>query len=315
MIFFTDEERRRVLFQELQRLKEQAVDEELYGWNCFRKPLCPFYNTFSVESETLTERHESYEQVSSTGNSSAWEEMTVTINPVGIAEKVYYDVVVNFLSAVKLLIYQQPGKAPVDVLNEIQKEIEKLQVLGLLSKDVLDLLPIYPKEQDQRVLANAERLLNYERRRIMVRIEEVLAHHRNISMDFLALKTVPLNLQMSLQGHLIGLVAGLKADVIRITELGSSAVVILKVLKNHRDDRFDEAPISFSHRMLTTAFALALESNFYNPVHVGVIVYLSFVGQDIFVDKDIHLIDNDLRELFIEWRDGSWNDHSPYLLH
>ena len=57
------------------------------------------------------------------------------------------------------------------------------------------------------------------------------------------------------------------------------------------------------HRLTTTAYALVLGSLHEYPVDVGCVIYVRFAGDRVLVERDLHLIDDELRQWFIDERD------------
>jgi CRISPR-associated protein Csa1 len=82
------------------------------------------------------------------------------------------------------------------------------------------------------------------------------------------------------------------------------------------------------HRLSTTGYALVMEAIHEYPINLGCIVYAEFKGDRLIVKKDIHIIDDELRQWFIEERDqkmrmiyeeidpglGNCYDSCPYIL-
>lgn len=57
------------------------------------------------------------------------------------------------------------------------------------------------------------------------------------------------------------------------------------------------------HRLSTTGYALVMEAVYEFPVNLGCIVYAEFNDGRLLLKKDIHIIDDELRQWFIEARD------------
>jgi CRISPR-associated protein Cas4 len=71
----------------------------------------------------------------------------------------------------------------------------------------------------------------------------------------------------------------------------------------NRPVRFVGEPQKF-HRLTTTGYALVMEALHEYPVNLGCLVYVEFKGDRMVVKKDIHIIDDELRQWFIEERDA-----------
>lgn len=94
---------------------------------------------------------------------------------------------------------------------------------------------------------------------------------------------------MKLDGRFVGLSEHLAADAIGFPDL---TVLDLKF-----------GPREPFHRLTTTGYALVLESLYERPVDVGCIVYARFVGGRVVVERDFHVIGDELRQMFVEERD------------
>jgi CRISPR-associated protein Csa1 len=57
------------------------------------------------------------------------------------------------------------------------------------------------------------------------------------------------------------------------------------------------------HRLATTGYALVMESIYEYPINVGCVVYVTFQGDNLSIERDFHVIDDELRQWFIEERD------------
>jgi CRISPR-associated protein Csa1 len=94
---------------------------------------------------------------------------------------------------------------------------------------------------------------------------------------------------VKLDGRFLGLSEHLAADAISFPDV---AVLDLKF-----------GPRETFHRLTTTGYALVLESLFDRPVDVGCVVYSRFMNGRIIVERDFHLIGDELRQMFVEERD------------
>lgn len=57
------------------------------------------------------------------------------------------------------------------------------------------------------------------------------------------------------------------------------------------------------HRLSTTGYALAIESIYEYSVNLGCVVYVAFRDGLVVVERDLHALDDELRQWFIESRD------------
>lgn len=58
-----------------------------------------------------------------------------------------------------------------------------------------------------------------------------------------------------------------------------------------------------SHRLSTTGYALVMEALYEHPVDIGCLVYVGFKDKRFIVQREFHLINEELRQRFIEERD------------
>ncbi len=132
-------------------------------------------------------------------------------------------------------------------------------------------------------------LRQFEYHRLISRVQEVLARQPRVGTDSLAALAVPVTVEQQLDGSLLGLSGHLATDA-----LLSFTPLVFDVKFGPRRD---------FHRLATTAYALVLESLYECPVDVGCIVYVAFDGEGILVQRDLHLLDDELRQWFVDERD------------
>ena len=120
-------------------------------------------------------------------------------------------------------------------------------------------------------------------------MEEVLAKQPYIGPDALVAAALPVTVEQKLDGSLLGLSSHLSADAFVFNE------PMLVDLEFGRKEPF--------HRLATTGYALVLESLHEYPVNVGCLVYVQFRRGRVLVERDFHLIDDELRQRFVEARD------------
>jgi len=137
--------------------------------------------------------------------------------------------------------------------------------------------------------ANVRTLHAFESRRIMERVEEVLARQSHVGRDALAALALPVNVELKLDGRHLGLSQHLSADAVSFS---TNTVLDLKF-----------GPREEFHRLTTTGYALVLESLFEVPFDLGCVIYVHFANGRVLLDRDFHLIDDELRQVFIEERD------------
>lgn len=143
---------------------------------------------------------------------------------------------------------------------------------------------------DQAALEKEISILSaFEAARIVARIQEILTKQPFIGEDSLVALAIPVITEQKLDGTFLGLSSTLSADALTFAE----SIVL--------DVKFGE-PRPF-HRLSTTGYALVMESLYEFPVNIGCIVYGEFRDDRLLVRRDLHIIDDELRQWFIEQRD------------
>ena len=137
--------------------------------------------------------------------------------------------------------------------------------------------------------AAARALWEFEVRRVTARVEEVLSRHPGVGVDGLVSLAVPVVVEMRLDGSPLGLSSQLRADAVM---LGEPLVF---------DVKFGE-PKDF-HVLSLAGYALVLEALLEQPVNVGCLVYARFDGSRWSLEREFHLLDEAVRQWFLEVRD------------
>jgi CRISPR-associated protein Csa1 len=142
---------------------------------------------------------------------------------------------------------------------------------------------------DELTQLQLDALRTFEARRITERVAEVLARHPHIGSDAVAMLALPVSVEMTLDGHHLGLSPHLSVDGMSFPSL-----TVFEVKFGRREE---------FHRLSTTGYALVLESLFEIPIDLGSVVYVRFVDGRVSLERDCHVIDDELRQVFIEERD------------
>lgn len=210
----------------------------------------------------------------------------------------YHKVICVVLTEAKRLIYQHGPDGASAVAGGLAQFPEEL----------LQALPAAEEAEARDLMASRARLIwRFEAARVVARLEDALSRHRYIGADALAHLTVPLVLEQLLDGRFLGLSRHLNTDALMFSE-----PMVLDVKFGPRED---------FHRLTTTGYALVWEALWEVPVNIGCTVYARFVGggdrgaggeaQDgsivsgerLLIDRDFYLIDDTLRQAFLEERD------------
>lgn len=273
MYFPSADEQRWVQRGLLPEARRQPVADELRGWNWDRPPLKPVY-------DRLLGVYEVAGKYCPTGRDVYLRRVTGAQGPpnLGMREgRALHGVVAEVLTAAKRLIYAH-GSACVPFLEELSGRCDGEETAVAVS----------PAEQDQ-LSAKVRAVRRFEVRRLVERVEGVLARQPHVLPDSLALLALPVGVETKLDGRFLGLSEHLAADAISLLDLG---VLDLKF-----------GPREPFHRLTTTGYALVLESLYERPVDVGCVVYARFVQGRVVIERDFHLISDELRQWFIEERD------------
>lgn len=276
MYFLTDEERKHLLKGLLPRSREMGIAEELRGWNWPVPPLQPVYDTVLA----LYEVANAYCPTNRDLYLRRVRRMSPAASTAMVQGRVLHAAMVHVLVNTKRLIYH----LGVGQYKEICRQLQELAPLDVEEK-VKGWEPGDADELRRRV----EIVTDFEKSRIVARIQEILFKQPYISEDSLAGLAVPVVVEQKLDGSFLGLSPNLSADAFTFCE---PMIVDLK-FGQQRD----------FHRLTTTGYALVMESLYEFPVNIGCLVYATFRDDRLFIKKDLHIIDDELRQWFIEVRD------------
>ncbi len=273
MYFLSEEERRYVLRKLLPEARREPVNEELRGWSWHQPPLAPVYEA----PLGLWEVAGHYCQ---TGRDLFWrrvEGRRAAPNAAMVIGSALHNVVVRMILAAKQAIYTQGREC-----------IEMLSALPMPALEGTDYDRLAPAERES-LSEKAYVLAGFERRRIVERAEDILARQPHIGPDALAAWALPVVVEQRLDGRFLGLSSHLSADAFAF---GEPMIADLKF-----------GPTQPFHRLTATGYALVLESLTEMPIDIGCVVYPSFDGKSLRLERDFYRIDDELRQWFIESRD------------
>lgn len=276
MYFLTEEEKKHLLKGMLPRSREMAIAEELRGWNWPVPPLQPVYDTVLA----LYEVANSYCPT----NRDLFLRRVRRVFPAPSAAmvqgRVLHAALVHVLVSAKRLIYS----VGVSQYQEILRQLQELEPVSVES-DIQALADEDAADLKRKVAIVTE----FEKARVISRIQEILFKQPYIGEDSLAGLAVPVIMEQKLDGSFLGLSPNLSTDAFMVCE---PMIVDLK-FGEQRD----------FHRLTTTGYALVMESLYEFPVNIGCLVYGNFHGDRLVIKKDLHIIDDELRQWFIESRD------------
>lgn len=273
MYFLTDDERKKLLKGYLPKSREQGVADELRGWNWHQPPLEPIYDLrlplYQVAGKYCGSGRDLF--------LSRVEKKKGKPNSAMRSGLFFHELIVQSLVQTKKLIYQHGVN-----IEAILPGLASL--LPRFSERAKELSLQIPEIQDQAV-----QIFNYIYSFIACRLREVLARQPYIGEDSLSAQVIPFVLEQKLDGTFLGLSPNLSSDAFVFSE---PMIMDLKF-----------GPRESFHRLTTTGYALVMEAIFEYPINVGCVVYGEFKNGRLYIEKDFHIINDELRQWFIEERD------------
>lgn len=293
MYFLNEDERRYLIKGLIPKSRSMDVAEELRGWNWHHPPIEPAHDValgvWEVAGRYCPTARDLYLRRVMGLRPPASSAMQ--------AGQLFHAVVVEVLTRAKQLLYAHGPERYHGVPDALAKP---------------DLAPLFervfsgraggssgapsgdgtaPKRgaEDGALREQAERLWQFEARRVSARIEEVLSRHPHIGVDALVSLAIPVVLEQKLDGRCLGLSAHLSVDGLI---MGEPLVVDLK---------FGE-PRDF-HVLTLTGYALAMEAIYEYPVNLGCLVYTSYEDGRWVVQRQFHLLGEKVRQWFLDERD------------
>lgn len=273
MYFLSEEERRLVLRRLLPQARENDVHPDLRGWNWAQPPLAPVY-------EAKLGLYEIAGQYCATGRDVYLRHVQGVKPPPNllmVEGGVFHRVMTAIILAAKRIIYTQGPDCLTGLEALAEPDRSTLKTEGL-------------SEKEREALAGRVDILwDFEYHRIVARVQEALARQPHIGPDALVALALPVTVEQKLDGSFLGLSSHLSADAFLFSE-----PMMMDIKFGERQD---------FHRLTTAGYALVMESLYEFPINVGCIVYPTFRGRRLLIERDFHLIDDELRQWFIEARD------------
>lgn len=276
MYFLSEEERRRLLRGLLPKARSMTVSEELRGWSWQGPPLEPIYDLklalYEVANRYCPTSRDLYlRRVLG---------IKAPPNEAMIQGIVFDEAIVRIVILAKRLIYE----------NGVGGFGEACRRLRVPDHTVID--PFREQLGPERSTALEEKvdlLWEYEATTICSRVEEVLSRQPYVNEDSLVHQAIPVVVGQKMDGSFLGLSSQLTADAYAF------ALPMILDLKFALKRDF--------HRLSTTGYALVMEALYEHPVDIGCLVYGSFKDKRVIVQREFHLINEELRQWFIEERD------------
>lgn len=274
MYFLNDNERKKLLKGFLPQSREQGVVEELRGWNWHQPPMQPIYDVrlplYQVAGKYCSSGRDVY--------LNRVEKRKGEANTAMQLGALFHDLTVDIFVSTKKLIYQHGVNNTELILAELAAVFKEFQ------KRADNLSEKIPEIHDY-----VNKLYNYEYYQISSRMQEVLSRQPYIGEDSLASQVIPFVMEQRLDGAFLGLSPNLSVDAFVFSE------PMIMDLKFDRQRDF--------HRLATTGYALVMEALYEYPISIGCIVYAGFKNGRLHIQKDFHIINDELRQWFIEERD------------
>lgn len=280
MYFLSDEEKKQLARVYLPRAREAGVAEELRGWHWDQPPLLPIYDVrlavfdvadhYCPKDRSLFFRRVEHRR----GNPT---------QPM-LQGGLFHALMAKIIMFCKRHIYAG-GIENVNLLREqVLREGEEW-----IKTQHVEMAKDWPDEWWSETERKALELLHFEIERIWARIQEVLIHQPYIQEDSLVALAIPVVVEQKLNGSFLGLSGMLSTDALTYAE---PIVVDLKF-----------GPRRDFYRLATTGYALVLEALHDFPVNIGCIVYAQFKHGRWQIERDIHVIGDEMRQRFVEERD------------
>jgi CRISPR-associated protein Csa1 len=251
--------------------RRDPVVEDLRGWNWYRAPLSPVFDA------PLT-----VEEAAGIGCPAGRDlylhrVLGVPAMPSGeeVREGVLRRAVSLLIHEAKRLVYEHGARAVERILTIDPPPIGQL----------LDVESPVPAGTVAEVAA----LWEWERGRFSAAVAEAAAQFPNAPADGLVAAAIPMTVGRWLDGRKLGLAARVEADAVA---LPGGTVMRLRF-----------GPPTPADRLVTAGLALVLEAAHEHPVDFGCVVEAGFSDGQVTVRRDLYLIDDELRQLFIEARD------------
>lgn len=274
MYFLSEEDKRLLLRRLLPQARNKGVAEDLRGWNWDKPPLSPIYGIklgiFEVAGKYCPTGRDIYlRRVLG---------VKTPPSPRMIEGSLLHKVLCDIIVEAKRVIYNQGSKC----LDEL-KNLPQPDMAEMVKRNNL------PADAEGELAQRVNVLWEFEQHRIITRVQEILTRQPYIGTDSLAALALPVTVEQRLDGNFLGMSSHLSADAFVFSE------PMMIDIKFGKPQKF--------HRLATTGYALVMESLYEYPVNVGCVVYVSFQGDKFSIERDFHMVDDELRQWFIEERD------------
>lgn len=277
MYFLSADERQLLLKSLLPNARQQIVAEELRGWSWNLPPMEPPYSMKVAVYEVANKYCETSRDV--------WwrrvQGVRVPPNQRMIEGSLLHSVVVRAVARAKKLIWSLGLERATEIINHL-RDFDRIWFEREIAK-------FQSAQNVDQLLARATMIWQYEVAIIEARLRESMSRQPHATEDSIVTSALPVTLELRIDGSLLGLSKHLSTDAYQ------SAEPLILELKFGEHKEF--------HKLQVTGYALVAESLFEYPLNIGCLVYPNFSGDRLSVEKEFFLIDEELRQRFLEQRD------------
>jgi CRISPR-associated protein Csa1 len=293
MYFLSEDERKYLLKGLIPKTHQTEIADELRGWTWPQPPVEPVYPVKLALYEVAGRYCPTGRDVYLRHVTGVKPEPTVAM----LQGTLFHTVISSVLIEAKRLIYLHGVEGYRSILNELTARIGSSD----LPQEAQRLLQRFPQGECAGIMAKARILRDFEVSCVVARLQDILVRQQHIGTDSLAASAIPVVLEQKVDGSFLGLSSWLSVDAYTFSE-----VMILDTKFARRRD---------FHRLTTTGYAMVCEALTEYPINIGCVVYGRFEGDRLLVEKDFHVIDDELRQQFIEERDSKarmvYEEHDP----
>ena len=268
MYFLSEEERRLILRRYSPLAREVPVSEEMRGWNWPAPPLSPVYRAPLGVSEVASRHCPTGRDVYLRHVLGEQSEASAAM----VDGAYYHEIVADVILRAKQMIYRD-GSGCLPALEQLADDDP----------------PCGRNCASPAARSNGDLLWHYEVRRICTRAADVLARMPHAGADALAATILPVTVEQPLDGSFLGLGRSVRVDALHFGE------AMVAGLKFGRKQRF--------HRTALAGYALVLESLLEQPINLGYLAYVGFEDGHVTVEREFHVLGDELRQWFTEERD------------
>jgi CRISPR-associated protein Csa1 len=275
MYWPSDADRKRLIKGLMPESRAMRIAEHLRGWHWYEPPVKPPFDVSLANYEVVN-------RYCPTGRDLYMRRVQrVIVRPSDpmMQGAALHAVVARFIQVARRLLYVHGAAAWGETVGPLRQT--SVEAIVRMRLDVADVR--------ENLLSQARTIWDYMLAQFEARIQDALTAQPLLDDDGLVQAVLPFTVEQRLDGSLLGLSRRLSCDALRSVE-----TVVLDLKFGEKRD---------FHRLATAGYALVLESLHEYPVNVGCVVYARFNGRQLVLERDYHLIDEELRQWFIEARD------------